>query len=242
MRNDNRSSYTPPDQGAAKSAIADAPVIEPVAGTQREEAANVLNFVITPFLPALVLFASGPLKNKLACPTTALACWSTGQSDAIAAILGTALMLGAVVLRMAWLKERLRAVRLVVIVRWVVALTIVATLYRAYEDTNKFTAVVDTGLLVVTSAESTPTSYRWDDVESVLGWCETGSRSGPRMNFYFKMRDGTEVGVPSGEWGSAARQQPLIVRATDRLPYRTKNIDSCRKFHRDAYRELNSDL
>lgn len=157
------------------------------------------------------------------CPSSALACWSSGN----AGYLGIPIAFGAIFLGLIWFacaRRLTAALKLFVAVS--VAAALIVTAWGTYRDGEQYKAITVSGLLVKGSG-SPPAFQPWSETSTVLASCETGSRSGPKLELLFRLRNGGDVEYEYNNWVALSRAHPSLVAATNSIPYRTRNIGLC---------------
>lgn len=173
-----------------------------------------------------VQFVWRPMLTRLACPSNAIACWTTSEVGLVFSIL-TSVALAAFAVCWALLTKLSKSscVAMAVGVPGVIA----TALYLDHVDAQQYDAIVRDGVQVTTGPHRPPTVYEWNDMTGVSAWCETGSRSGPKIYIYFQPSGGPQIRVAYATWRSAALTNPSIAARTNLLPYRTRRLDLCAK-------------
>jgi len=178
-----------------------------------------------------------PLIDKPSCPAQQIACWSTGNS---ASWVGLLLNFVPIVLFLPIFLYRKEVDTFIkILFPIIIAESVLFVSYRANIDSNDFAGISSEGLFTKNTDVTVLSRYPWSGVRSVLAWCETGSKSGPKVNLYFKVSDNRQIGVSLGTWERVTHDHPDIVTATNGLPYTTKGFEFCSHYISDLPHRLN---
>lgn len=180
--------------------------------------------VVAVLLSVFLLLFEARLNTRL-CPSSALVCWSTGQTADLGPLVAFATAFAAV-LWLRFAKALTRSIKLFVVAATTAA--VVLTGYGTYVDGDRYDAISIEGLLVKERGMA-PTLHPWSDIVTVRAWCETGSRSGPYLMVDFGTRAGRILSYDYQRWVRLSRAHPSLLESTDAIPYSTSNLDFCRR-------------